>query len=599
MRQQATVFLLLQLMFELSSCTLIRMISGSAVELPCFPSQTDFTGEDITWKFNGNEISPTALSSGSAKIIKNGLYLSISPVTFASQGEYMCLAKWNENEVIRRYNITVDGLFSYTVVATEGSTVNLPCYFPSSNQVMANALWFKETGASQRSQLKLEDDFTGDKKLDLLYPMDNDQTIILRRVVVEDAGVYSCESAEGQILSTGYLIVAAAPASPPLLCNDTSKEWEPCQDENSRTAETVLQESLTEFSMKVYSHLREINPSSNLLFSPISISGVLSHLLLGARNETRRAIERAVSVPHDFHCVHVQMKKLREKMSHSLQMASQMYYNPELNLSKYFTNQSIQYYEAEPTKLLESSDENAQMINSWVANKTKNKITHLVDSVPTSTQLILLNAVSFSGEWKFKFEIKSRKGYFTKLDGDLVSVPILYHEKYMAVVMHSVELKAQVAKFALTGDSSLYILLPLNNKATALQQVEEKMTDTAVRQMIQQMKAVNSHPTEVTLPKITLDDEPNINILMKKLGLSLLFEGASLCGLYTEQRVVLDDARHKAVLVLTKQGVEAAAATSLSFSRSYPSFSALRPFVLLLWNDRANVPMFVGRVTDP
>jgi len=70
----------------------------------------------------------------------------------------------------------------------------------------------------------------------------------------------------------------------------------------------------------------------------------------------------------------------------------------EMNLSRSFIDQSFEYYETKPSKLLETNEENTQMINSWVANKTRNKITHLVDSVPTSTQLILLNAVSFSGQ---------------------------------------------------------------------------------------------------------------------------------------------------------------------------------------------------------
>lgn len=82
-------------------------------------------------------------------------------------------------------------------------------------------------------------------------------------------------------------------------------------------------------------------------------------------------------------------------------------------------------------------------------------------------------------------------------------------------------------------------------------------------------------------------------------GLSTLFEGANLCGLYSEDRLVLNDVRHKAFLALTEQGVEAGAATSMSFSRSYNAFSALHPFVLVLWSDAANVPLFVGRVTDP
>lgn len=82
-------------------------------------------------------------------------------------------------------------------------------------------------------------------------------------------------------------------------------------------------------------------------------------------------------------------------------------------------------------------------------------------------------------------------------------------------------------------------------------------------------------------------------------GLSSLFEKPNLCGIYSEDKLALNDAQHKAFLTLTEEGVEGAAATSLAYSRSFPTFSALRPFVLLLWNDRANVPLFIGRVTDP
>ena len=53
----------------------------------------------------------------------------------------------------------------------------------------------------------------------------------------------------------------------------------------------------------------------------------------GARGDTRRAIERAVCVPHDFHCVHFQLKKLKEKLASSLQMASQIYYNPRITIT--------------------------------------------------------------------------------------------------------------------------------------------------------------------------------------------------------------------------------------------------------------------------
>lgn len=212
-----------------------------------------------------------------------------------------------------------------------------------------------------------------------------------------------------------------------------------------------------------------------------------------------------------------------------------------------------------------------------------------------------------------------------------------------------------MAKFELTGDSSLYILLPMTNTVEGLQEVERRMTYSVLQDMMREMSGVTPEAIEVTLPLIKLDHQPNMHVLIKKLGLlvsryfflsvrpsfndtshtslfflqsdplcsaffshpsnhpallitpafvplsglSTLFEGANLCGLYPEDRLILNDVRHKAFLALTEQGVEAGAATSMSFSRSYSAFSALQPFVLVLWSDVANVPLFIGRVTDP
>ncbi|PWA30711.1 hypothetical protein CCH79_00009312 [Gambusia affinis] len=53
MKQQAIVCLLLWLTFEPASCMHIRTSQGSMVELPCYSSESDIPGAQITWTFNG------------------------------------------------------------------------------------------------------------------------------------------------------------------------------------------------------------------------------------------------------------------------------------------------------------------------------------------------------------------------------------------------------------------------------------------------------------------------------------------------------------------------------------------------------------------
>lgn len=71
----------------------------------------------------------------------------------------------------------------------------------------------------------------------------------------------------------------------------------------------------------------------------------------------------------------------------------------DLKLHEAFVNQSQEFYNAVPQKLTNDSEVNVKMINNWVASKTQNQITELVDHFDESNEFILLNAVYFIGQW--------------------------------------------------------------------------------------------------------------------------------------------------------------------------------------------------------
>lgn len=48
------------------------------------------------------------------------------------------------------------------------------------------------------------------------------------------------------------------------------------------------------------------------------------------------------------------------------------------------------------------------------------------------------------GQWKIQFNPKPRKGMFTKLDGSMVNVPVIFHSGYMVAETLIPQLKAQV-----------------------------------------------------------------------------------------------------------------------------------------------------------
>lgn len=97
----------------------------------------------------------------------------------------------------------------YTVTVNEGSTINLPCHRPPFAQAEAYALWFKDTAAGERTRLTPVEVPSPGQRLEWLYsdPTDNDQTITLKELAMVDAGIYHCESAEGEKFNAINLIV--------------------------------------------------------------------------------------------------------------------------------------------------------------------------------------------------------------------------------------------------------------------------------------------------------------------------------------------------------------------------------------------------------
>ncbi|XP_072537353.1 plasma protease C1 inhibitor [Salminus brasiliensis] len=542
--------------------------------------------------------------------------LTFNPVETKNAGLYTCVTKGQSSDGLmklkRRFHLKVTDTVLhrwYLAIVQEGETAQLPCPIPQAqtdtNTSYSNGKWSKGdstgyTGLTPVPSASDEEDKTAGNRISWAAgPHDRDWSIIITDVKLEDADWYRCEVTVGSEKHTVRVEMVVEPRPPPRCLNHT-QPWEECPDPDSRSWKAVVSESITAFSAHLYSKLRSTQKGRNLLISPISIASLLSHLLLGARGQTRTELENALYLPIDFSCLHSEMKKMREEMKESLHVASQMFYNPRHQLGEAFVNQSLEFYDTVPEKLTDSSENNTEKINTWVKKKTQNKISKLVDSVEPSTEFILLNAVYFIGKWKGSFEEIVKNGEFITFSGEQVSVPSLYSSKFSLAMKYMTTLKAQVGKFALTGGSSLYVLVPTALTEKALAQVEDNLNENSLRAMVQELNMITPVSAEVTLPKTKLSINTDLASLLKKIGLSGLFDSPNLCAVFSEEEYVeLTDGRHRAYLSLTEQGVEAAAASGVSFSRSFNTFSAMQPFVFVVWSEQTDSPLFMGRVIDP
>ncbi|XP_077078820.1 plasma protease C1 inhibitor [Siphateles boraxobius] len=601
------IFLLLCAGLSLSTCE-ITVLLNSGISLPCLPDDAPaLVDSTYTWSFTSNQTQQQHILEEKSNIF------NLRSINTTDSGQYKCVQEGYKGEdrvrLSRTFTIRVEeppSFQEWQVIKVEAmNDVTLPCQvdkFLSSRETKSPpVVWKREKEGVVL--LKPDKDTVSQEERALTpqrvfwdaRPDQQDWAIKISQTREEDAGMYQCVITDS---SKTLLVELEVQAPPPPRCLGHTDPWEACLDPDSRSGRAIVQESLREFSTSVYSGLKGSKPKTNLIFSPVSIAVALYNLLLGARGETRTQLEDALKLPPKFSCSHSEIKNLKQVMKDTLRMASAMFYSPELQLGEAFINQSLEFYDAMPQKLTNDSDLNVKLINEWVADKTNKKITELITEVDPSTSFVLLNAAYFSGKWKTVFESTNKREKFTTFSDQAKDVLTLYSSKYSLQMGYSKNVKAEVGKFPLTGKNSLYILVPPTPSEKDFLLMENNINYKTIEEMVSEMNKMTIQTAEVTLPIIKLTETTPLEDLLGKLGLSDLFSKPNLCGMFPGESVI-SDVRHKAFLSLTEKGVEAAAATSISFSRSFSTFSALRPFILILWNDEAAIPLFMGRVIDP
>eukprot|EP00071_Canis_lupus_P027263 XP_022260820.1 plasma protease C1 inhibitor [Canis lupus familiaris] len=323
-----------------------------------------------------------------------------------------------------------------------------------------------------------------------------------------------------------------------------------CSDAESHWAESELSEALIAFSLKLYHAFSAVKKvETNMAFSPFSIASLLTQVLLGAGENTKRNLENLLSYPEDFACVHQALKAFTSKGFTSV---SQIFHSPDLPIRDTFVNASQSLYGSSPRVLGNDSNVNVELINTWVAEKTNHKITELLESLPSDTRLVLLNAVYLSAKWKTTFDPKRTSLEPFYLKSSVIKAFMMNSKKYPVAHFTDSTLKAKLGR----DTSSPSGAPPAGLRLTVF---------------------FSGYALEF---------------------FDFLYD-LNLCGLTEDIDLQVSAMQHQTMLELTESGVEAAAASAVSVARNLVIFEVQQPFLFLLWDQQHRFPVFMGRVYDP
>lgn len=372
----------------------------------------------------------------------------------------------------------------------------------------------------------------------------------------------------------------------------------------------ALVRSNTGFALEL--HRRLAGDDGNLLVSPFSISSALAMTWAGAREETARQMRDVLRFedPEQVHpAFEGLLAGLREREAGGdleFVVANALWGQRNFDFNAGFLDLLEQNYGAplEETDFRAGAEAARETINSWVEDRTRERISGLVprNALGPLTRLVLTNAVYFKGAWANPFpEHRTEEGAFKRRNGSLVSVPMMRQTGYFAYAENE---EVQVLELPYEGNQlSLVVLLPSgHDRLRALE------ADLTAGRLEAWMEELSRSRVEVKLPRFRFTSETPLATVLREMGMNDAFSprDSDFSGMARNaEDLHLSAVFHKAFIDVHEKGTEAAAATAaVAQITAIPAddpvpFHADRPFLFLLRDRPSGTLLFLGRVADP
>ena len=242
--------------------------------------------------------------------------------------------------------------------------------------------------------------------------------------------------------------------------------------------------------------------------------------------------------------------------------------------------------------------ETEQKVDKWVSDKTNGRIASIPIKFDTNTELVLLNAVYFNGDWANGFDEKNtKKRAFSGINKVEKEVNFMRKKEDMSYYEDK-----EIQAVELPYFSNLYsfvVLLP--NEKYGINDLENKLNTSYYNQIVNKMK---TEEVLLTLPKFRLESEIGLVENLEVLGMPQAFTNRATFPKLASRRMKISDVVHKTFVEISEKKTEAAAVTAIKMevttaARHYKIVNADHPFLFLIKHNPTNTIAFMGRYVKP
>lgn len=406
-------------------------------------------------------------------------------------------------------------------------------------------------------------------------------------------------------LSRGILLLAGLCCLvPSFLAEDVQKTEASQHDQEHATCHKIAP-NLADFAFSLYRELAHQSNTTNIFFSPVSITTAFAMLSLGSKGVTHTQILEGL----EFNLTQTDEAEIHKGFHHLLQTLNKpdnelqlttgngLFVQKSLKLAEKFLEEVKNNYHSEPFPVdFTDSEEAKKVINGFVEKGTQGKIVDLVKDLDKDTVLALVNYIFFKGKWKKPFDAEHTEEADFHVDkSTTVKVPMM-NRLGMFDVHHCSTLSSWILLMDYLGNATAIFILPDEGQ---MQHLEQTLTKELIAKFL---KHRHTRSANLHFPKLSISGTYNLKTALSSLGITQVFsDEADLSGVTEDAALKLNKAVHKAVLSIDETGTEATGATVLeAIPMSVPpEVNFNNPFLVIIYDSLTQSPLFVGKVVDP
>ncbi|XP_013104867.2 serine protease inhibitor 42Dd [Stomoxys calcitrans] len=363
------------------------------------------------------------------------------------------------------------------------------------------------------------------------------------------------------------------------------------------------------FDARLFGLLSGALQDRNFCISPVSMQILLTFLSTVSEGKLFDELSRLLNLANGGHTQVAQIYRMltqvprnNDNVSNTLILANKLFYDWRFGETQpNFNNYAHANFATEVNSMdFVNSLAAANIINHWVATKTRNLIKNVVfpNYLSPDTTALLINSLYFKSEWQTKFGTYDTDFHPFHLNNQQqVQVEMMYNEDIFRYGEFE-QLGASVLELPYKlEDFSMLIILP--NDIEGLAALEKRLSTITIKLIAHRLER---REVQVKLPKFSIEFDVDMVQPLQHMGLYSLFNNDSRINIFkdqTQRPLVVNSIKHKTYINVNEIGTEAAAATvakitPLSIPLQVKSFIADHPFIFVIRN--SNAVYFMGHV---